>query len=234
MTNYCEARGCGIPEEHLTTCNKSTCTGCWPREATHGFLCQNHYEQVDTAISTADRLRKELQGIERAIRTESISAVAGPRVPLTAIRLDLEAIDRWQNDVYNERHQLVTRGYDGNLDRWISNPDGARRAAEFAREVRAADRAHPTQERPHKLRRTRCPECRQLSFVWYPPDEVASPVRVECHNPACEKSVTRQTSIDTMAHIEASAPSEEQQTMAFIAALRRQKKQPDSAPGSAA
>lgn len=143
---------CTRRDQHLTTCQHptdGTCTGCAPRPAVHGYLCRGHYERWERAFTTLDRLRGLLLtiGNGRAVQaTSSASTTAGPRVPLSALRLDLDALDRAPRG--NVEHP------DGVLDEWG-----------WVRAVEATARRHPTEPKPEKLHRVRCASCRQVAVV---------------------------------------------------------------------
>lgn len=139
---------------HLTTCpDQDACRGCQPRPAVHGYLCRNHYERWERAFATIDRLRGLLLtiGNGRAVTADSSSSThAGPRVPLSALRLDLDALDR------------QPRGD-------VETPDGASLELLWIRHVNAAAHRHPTEPKRQSLHRVRCADCGQQAVVLDPP-----------------------------------------------------------------
>lgn len=144
---------CTSRDIHLTTCTDEQCTGCQPRPAVHGYLCRNHYERWESTFAALDRLRGLLLtiGNGRAIQAaSSASTTPGPRVPLSALRLDLDALDR------------QPRGD-------IETPDGAALELLWSRQVWAATRRHPTEPKRERLHRVRCASCAQVTVVLDPP-----------------------------------------------------------------
>lgn len=202
-----DVASCTHRGEHLPTCpDPANCRGCEPRAARVGFVCLTCYTRIEDALAAWNDLEPALAGIDRAVTRDAVhQGKPGSRVPLAPVPLDFEAIRSY--------HASFT----GSVERWVATayldtPDkyghqqwrgSAVDAVRFARAVQQAERAHPTHEKPHDLTRTRCPECRQGTFVWHPPTFVGSPVTVECQNPQCGRSITREDSIDTIAYIEA-------------------------------
>jgi ribosomal protein S27E len=72
---------------------------------------------------------------------------------------------------------------------WVSTDAGARNAVLFTRAAQIAYRSHPIEEKARKLRRVRCPDCGQLSFVRNPPAAADMPVIVRCENEKCGKTI---------------------------------------------
>jgi hypothetical protein len=58
------------------------------------------------------------------------------------------------------RHLASAEGH-RSLELWVSTETGAADAIQFAAAAERAYRAHETVERPHRIRRVRCPECQQ-------------------------------------------------------------------------
>jgi hypothetical protein len=183
-------RACTIRDEHLPTCHDDHCGGCWPRPATRGYLCDTCFDRVDAALATADRLRIGLHGVDRAIQRDLAGArTLGPRVPLSTVALDLDAIASWQ------------RHYRDDLLHWVSTPAGATQAINFARTVHTASKAHPLEEKPHRLPRTRCPRCNRLTLAWKPPTHFLDLVHISCLDDSCAFECDQQ-SFETIAEIE--------------------------------
>lgn len=101
-------------------------------------------------------------GAARAVQaTSSSSTTAGPRVPLSSLLLDLDALDRiWPGDV--------------------ENPEGAVAALLWAREVHTAGRRHPTEPQRERLRRVRCASCNQAAVVIEPPEIAGGDSTLRC------------------------------------------------------
>lgn len=146
---------CTGRDQHLPTCDGADtgCSGCFPRAAEHGYLCRGHYERWERAFTALDRLRGLLLtiGNGRAIQaTSSASTTAGPRVPLSALRLDLDALDR------------APRGS-------VEDEDGVLLELQWVRTVEQTARRHPTEPKRERLHRVRCASCEQVSVVVDPP-----------------------------------------------------------------
>jgi hypothetical protein len=185
-----KVRPCTIRDEHLPTCNDDTCGGCWPCPATRGYLCEDCWDRVDQALATADRLRIHLTGVDRAIQRDLHGTrTLGPRLPLSTVALDLDAIASWQQH------------YRDDLLHWVSTQHGAEQAIRFARAVHTAAKAHPLEEKPHRLPRTRCPRCNRLTLAWQPPDHFLDLVHIRCLDTECAFECD-QASFEAIADIE--------------------------------
>ncbi len=188
---YCAAPNCTRRGEHLDTCTLDTCTGCWLRTADHGYLCQRHYDRVDHALQAAHRLESALAGVDRAVRAHSSSStVAGPRLPLTAWQMDLDAIVRARGTT------------DPDLDDWVRTPQGAKQALDFARLVYAAELRHPLEDRATEMRFVRCGGCLQRTVLLRPPDWYTGHRTLECTDPQCGWATTDDDHADAGAFIE--------------------------------
>jgi hypothetical protein len=185
---------CTYRGEHLLGCNSvradgQACTGCDPKPATRGEVCESCFTRIDHAIGLADTLRARLNGVDSAVTSDNGSSVAGPRLPHTAWQLDLDAIDRWQ-----QGHTDPTT--------WVQTEEGAREAVYFAQAVHRADKAHPTVEVERKLRRLRCPACSRLTATWQPPDWYGDDVTIACIAADCGWQATNPDAIDIVTAIE--------------------------------
>lgn len=184
---------------HFTACITNVLPdfhGCtdsdgFERQATRGEVCERCYSRIDAALQRADQLRTTLNGIDHAISTEATSNIPGPRLPLTALRLDLDELDRYQ---------------DGNNDpnAWVATEAGAAQAVRFARTVHRVDRAHPTSPTTTKLQRLRCPNCHRLAAVVTPPDWYGDHTAITCI--ACDWTATNPDALDIVTGIEAHGP----------------------------
>lgn len=155
---------CTSRDAHLTTCGDAQCRGCQPRPAVHGYLCRGHYERWESTFAALDRLRGLLLtiGNGRAVQaTSSASTTAGPRVPLSALRLDLDALDR------------APRGD-------VETADGAVAELLWSRQVWAAHRRHPTEPKRERLHRVRCASCNQVAVVTDPPTIAGGDTILRC------------------------------------------------------
>jgi DNA-directed RNA polymerase subunit RPC12/RpoP len=157
-------RAARIREWHL-----AECAGCLPRHAEVGFLCRPCAHRVDTALRAYDPFRKALAGVDRAVQTESVTrGRPGSQLPIPPVPLSFEEIDSYR------------RTFGGSLDVWAATEAGAADAVRYARAMRTAERAHPTEERSHAIRITRCPRCNHRTLVWHPPTRFLGEVVVRC------------------------------------------------------
>lgn len=181
-------RSCTIRGEHKVSCDgiayrwnpkryqwdvAGTCTGCLPRLARVGLLCAACYERVQYAWAEWTPEREALLGsIDRAVQRDTGGRTSGPEgfVPIPGTILAVNEISSY----------LGT--WEGNIELWVSTERGAMDAVRFARAVPAALRTHELEEKAHKIRRTRCSKCRQLTLVWKPPAEAAGHVTIVCAN----------------------------------------------------
>ncbi len=182
---YCAALNCTRRGEHLKTCSADDCKGCWPREANRGYLCQHHYDRVEKALRVADQLADALADVERAIKSDTSSTVAGPRLPLSAWQMDLDRIERARADKTTDdpatgERVLVRAGYRDNLDEWLGTFQGALDALDFAYYVHVAEHAHPLEAGMTELRVVRCGGCLQRAVIMRPPDWYTGHRTLEC------------------------------------------------------
>lgn len=152
------------------------CKGCLPKVAQHGLLCWNCWDSVQTAITDWHPFEKMLVGVSRAVQRDN-GGVRGQSVGYVPLPGTMLAIDEI-------RSYLKT--FTGTMDAWVSTSEGAKDAVRFARAVPTAMRTHAVEEKPHKLRRLRCPDCGTLNFVWNPPSQPQSDITVTCE---CGKAI---------------------------------------------
>jgi DNA-directed RNA polymerase subunit RPC12/RpoP len=197
-------RGAMIRDRHLAACH-----GCLPRHASVGFLCGPCAARVDTALHAYSHFVASMAGIDRAMTAEIASrGKPGSQVPIPPVPLALEEIASFH------------RSYRGNLQHWASDLrekrdpktgdvkliGGAPDAVRFARALRTAERQHPTEERSHDIKITRCPRCGHKTLVWHPPTRFLGDVVVQCeyaddHGQRCNFTID-QTDYETVAAIE--------------------------------
>lgn len=213
MTLWCitnevpDLRPCTVPNEHHEACNGwdyrwseeareetatgKPCPGCFPIRAEKGHVCGRCYDKIISAEATYGAWRPMMRGITRAITPEPTASHAIGYVPLSALALDEDAIQR------------ARQSFPGRLDMWISTPEGAADAVRFANATRTAVKNHPTRESPRRLTRTVCPACRRPTLLWHPPEAAGADIRVSCADPACGHVLPDQ-SIEDVAYIEKS------------------------------
>ena len=181
-------RSCTIRGEHKVSCNGyryrwddrrrqwqnvGECTGCLGRLAKVGLLCIACYEKVQHAFVEWTPAREAAMGsIDRAVQRDTAGRTSGPEgyVPIPGTILAVNEINSYLGS------------FPGRLDLWVSTERGAKDAVRFARVVPAALRTHELEEKQHQVRRTRCPQCRQLTLVWKPPAEPGASVKVVCRS----------------------------------------------------
>lgn len=200
-----DVRACTIRDEHLSTCDDweyryvterydrfgnaihthvatgKPCKGCMPRPARVGILCHPCWLQLEQALSDWPRFERTIRGVDRAVRGDGggHAGRGGGYVPIPGTALSVE-----------ECLSYLRGGAAWSDARaWVSTEVGARNAVLFTRAAQVAYRSHPIEEAPRKLRRVRCPECGQLSFVRTPPEAATMPVIVRCQNDACGKTI---------------------------------------------
>lgn len=167
------------------------CKGCRPREARTGFLCLTCIEQVRDAVDKWPAHSQALTGVDRAVQRDN-GGIAGQQegyVPISGLVLTLEEIHSYGKTLT------------GTVDDWVGTPKGAADARRYARAVHSAIRNHPVEEKAHRIRRTRCPDCNTLALVWNPVMWEGGDVTVTCGNPECGK-VLDQSAFEKIAEIE--------------------------------
>lgn len=193
-------RGCTIRDQHYDDLleqnpdHADTCHGCLPRRAAIGLVCAPCANRIDEAVSTWKVWSQMLAGVDTAKTRDGDTSRGKPtsRPPIAALSLDREEIDSYM------------RTGTGTVDRWVASAAGASDAVRFARAMHAAARNHPTHETPHRIQRTRCPRCEQLTLVWNPPAYFGGHVTVTCRDQACAFEAD-QSSFETIAGIEKKA-----------------------------
>ncbi|AGW41727.1 hypothetical protein O159_22870 [Leifsonia xyli subsp. cynodontis DSM 46306] len=172
-------RSCTIRDAHTVRCgNPGTCTGCLPRLAQVGLLCYPCWDRVEHAFADWTAERAHLMGsIDRAVQRDTGGRTCGPEgyVPIPGTRLAVDEV---------ESYLRSSNGFQA-AEAWVSTVAGAADAVRFAAAAHRALRTHELEERARPLRRTRCPECGQLSFVRNPPATAGAPVTVVCQNETC-------------------------------------------------
>lgn len=167
------------------------CRGCRPREARNGHLCLGCWDRVVSSVSEWATFEPRIAGVERAVQRDN-GGIRGSSLGYVPIPGTLLAVEEIRSYI---------RSMTGNVDQWISTADGARDAVRFARAVASALRTHAVEEKAHRVKRTRCPHCAQLTLVWNPAQAFGGHVTVKCSNPACQAELA-QESFEKIAIIE--------------------------------
>lgn len=169
---------CATRGEHLASCAGGDCRGCRPREAKFGMLCAGCYARIEKALTEHWTFTRMLEGVEVAVTSSGGGGGhAGPRVPLSALRLDRDEL--WS---------MVER-LPGEADECSRTVAGAEAALLFARRMEQVARTHPWEEKSAPVQITRCPRCAKRSLRWEPPAGPLSPVTVVCADPRCGYSM---------------------------------------------
>lgn len=191
-------RSCSVRGQHGDSCPGDRygrdCEGCLPRPAEHGLLCWSCWERLQQAWARWHEFTALMSGVDRAVQRDTTGATGKPgsTIPLSLLWL---AIDECEG---------YLKSLSGTLDDWVSREDGAKQAVLFTRSAEMAYRVHPIEEKPHHLKRQRCPKCSQLSLVWHPPAYQFDHVRVVCAVEECGTEID-QKSFETLALIEGRA-----------------------------
>lgn len=184
-------RPCTHRGQHRITCDDhagwnedlrpGACSGCFPRQADRGFLCQRCYERVEATWLKWPQFERALAGVDRA----AVEDTAGVRsssslgyVPFTGTFLTFDECRRFLASMPTGLRAL---------EMWVSTVDGARDAIQFAHAADRAYRDHKIEERQTSLRRVRCPKCGQLALVRLAPSFAHEPVIVACDN--CQNEI---------------------------------------------
>lgn len=192
-------RSCTKPEQHLVSCDgwvhiwnerkgrdENTgrpCRGCVPREASVGQLCFPCWRAIEDAFAKWTPQEADLMAsIDRAVQRDSGGGRGGGPsgyVPIPGTRLAVDEVESY----LRSSQSFPT------AEAWVSTEAGAIDAVRFAAAVPRALRTHELEERVRPMRRVRCPECGQLSFVRNPPAAAGAPVTVVCQNEECRKVI---------------------------------------------
>lgn len=161
---------------HLAQCHDGECGGCYPRPAERGFLCASHFDRVEHAVMRWDVFvqRAAQLGLSKAVQRDNagVRTAAEGHVNITAVTLAIDECRRF------------LAGHPGSIEAWVHTEAGAADAIQFAAAAERAYRSHEVEERPHRIRRVRCPECQQ-QMIWHPPAWYEGHVTVKCSNDEC-------------------------------------------------
>lgn len=171
ITNHMpDAYACLVTSAHIADCDDEACPGCQPRPATHGRLCESCWFALEHALTDWGVLEAMLAGVDRAVSPESgARPQLGPRLPLSPLDLDFDAIRR----TLASRRTLPPY-------LWVATDTGARDAVRFTRTVNAATPRHPVKEHPRELEHARCPKCRMRTLVYTPAATPGGDALVKC------------------------------------------------------
>lgn len=183
---------CKQSDVHLDSCENDACRGCFPRQAERGFLCAAHYDRVEHARMRWDEFTQRASGLglSKAVQRDNagVRTTAEGHVNLTGVYLAVDEAERF----------LSGDGEILNVALWVQTEAGAADAIQFAAAAERAYRSHEVEERPHRLRRVRCPECQQ-QLIWDPPAWYEGHVTVKCSNDEC-RHVLNQDEYEELEH----------------------------------
>lgn len=225
-----DVRACTVKGEHMESCNGwgyqltitnpservphrgyvatgRPCTGCLPRRAAKGFLCWPCWDRLERSLAEWPRWSSMIAGADRLVQRDNagVRTRPGGHVPVPGKTL------AWDEC----RSYLLSRV--DSTEMWVSTKVGATDAVLFARAAAAAYKAHPVEELPRKVRRVRCPDCGQLSFVRRPPAYELAPVTVTCQNAACGRAIREgDMSVGYQATADPDEPWERTETEALV------------------
>lgn len=169
---------CKQRDVHLDTCQNDDCRGCFPRAAERGFLCASHFDRVEHALMRWDDFERRAGqlGLSKAVQRDNggVRTTVDGHVNITGIALALDECRRF----------LGGGTYGITAETWVQSELGAANAIQFAAAAERAYRSHEVEERPHRIRRVRCPECQQ-QMIWHPPAWFEGHVSVKCTNEEC-------------------------------------------------
>lgn len=182
--------------QHVATGRE--CSGCLPREARFGLLCAGCWHRFEAALAGWPEFTRKLTALDGApaVKGNGGGGSSEGYVPLPGTALSVDECNRY------------LQGLTGDARVWVSTSEGARNAILFTRAAEVAYRAHQVEEQTRKLRRVRCPECKQLSLVRVPPHAEALPVIVTCQTDGCGKTIVEgdttgdREKLDVIAEIE--------------------------------
>lgn len=199
--------------EHVAT--GKPCKGCVPRPARVGLLCYPCWLQLEQALSDWPRFEQMIRGVDRAVRGDAggRSGRGAGYVPIPGTALSVEECVSY----LNRQAWSDARG-------WVSTEAGARNAVLFTRAAQIAYRSHPIEEKPRKLRRMRCPECGQLSFVRTPPAGQSMPVIVRCQNEGCGKTIREGDTTPDWSVLDADGNPQLVEKLVIIAGIERRQR----------
>lgn len=193
-----ELRSCEIPGSHEASCNGweyrwsnkdqddmptgRECTGCEPRPAVHGLVCAGCYGRIREAVGELPAFARATAGIERVITPEGggQSSALG-FVPLTALGMDFDAIDRFMLSYWR---------CGSNIDVWVSSYEGAHDAVRAAQAIKGAIFRHPVKVTQEHIDKTPCFDCHMLSLVRIPPATHKADEKIVCRSATCKREYT--------------------------------------------
>lgn len=164
---------CRARDVHLETCADDECRGCFPKGAEVGFLCASHFDRVTHSYSRWSEFERRVGelGLTKAVQRDNagVRTRVDGHANLTLAFLAMDECSRFLASAAGHR----------SLELWVHTEQGASDAIQFAAAAERAYRAVEVEERPHKVRRVRCPQCAH-ELIWNPPAWFEGAVAVKC------------------------------------------------------
>ena len=179
LGNVQGVHACADWDEHRVTCRDhpgfrdrpGTCPGCLPAAARRGFLCEPHFELVESTLDAWPAWRQAILEWDGKTPGEGGGGQPLGYIGISAAYRELDAI---------ERHLTTWDG--GRAELWVSTEAGATAAIQFAVTARrTADRLN-LDGLPDRIERVRCPACGLLSLHENPTRIVGGSTIVECQH----------------------------------------------------
>jgi Zn ribbon nucleic-acid-binding protein len=206
----CDGRGRRYdPTTHLSVPTTSACTGCVPRPAKAGYLCESCLSKLTAAIAEVHQLVAFMwEDASNGIRDTNSGGGTGGAVaswPLTEARvyvawiiaamrnasavldgrtdLDLTYLDgprRADPTVVDGTIPGLRHVLDVGRDDLIATEYGAEVAVRMTRVIQAAYVKFPLEERERHIAGIRCPSCSRSELMWSPPLYFRGDVLIRC------------------------------------------------------
>ncbi|WP_336633632.1 MULTISPECIES: hypothetical protein [unclassified Microbacterium] len=192
MTLLCVAPGCTLLGEHSVRCpddpanggeGVGACAGCLPTLASHGHLCDWHFNRLGTLYQAYQEWKALVQGADggRLVAADGKSTVPEGWANLSPQFLAIDACERL----------LASRT--GTLNRWVETETGAAAAVEFMRHAARAIRLQVEEHKP-MIVRERCPHCGLVTVRGHITVEKRHHTIVQCE--WCRTEITRVKATD--------------------------------------
>jgi hypothetical protein len=134
MSVFCAVAGCRTRGLHLAACRDDSCSGCHPRLATEGLICDWHVDRAERDLAEIERLTGDARLVAAGqVRRGHGGAGGKPgsRPPLNVDAVD--ALDAIQNALMTMAREIadergLTFGTDGRSGRPIAPWSGENRS----------------------------------------------------------------------------------------------------------
>lgn len=189
---------CLIRGEHYPACTGWTlrgkpCKGCLPREATHGFLCEECWEKYLDRLGRLGYLAHHLRSIERSGQAlgERVQSSREPKLPvpdswlaadglMTAVgaqpiktRASIDEAGRYVYDVAKRRRDTA-------IDDVLTREGAVRAVTLITRFKNALARWPDSEVARRPVVHTICPECLAVPLYRVAPEEYGEDMLIDC------------------------------------------------------